>query len=125
MHIKTIALTVCLLAVAADVQSPIFPYGVPKEKPDMPLSKAMERAYTNYSAPTTWDNELFTKFRHTELESFDYNGGDGTISRRDPSKVVRANILVAWGTHLGRVSFLGRPREQKVDSNPSRLAVDC
>ena len=39
MHIKTIALTVCLLAVAADVQSPIFPYGVPKEKPDMPLSR--------------------------------------------------------------------------------------
>ncbi len=93
MHIKTIALTVCLLAlaVAADAQSPIFPYGVPKEKPDMPLSKAMERAYTNYSAPTTWDNELFTKFRHTELEGFDYNGGDGTISRRDPSKVVKAN----------------------------------
>ena len=36
----------------------------PNTKPDMPLSKAMERAYTRYMSPTTWGNELFTKFRH-------------------------------------------------------------
>ena len=72
-------------------QSKVFPYGVPPTKPDMPLSRAMERAYADYSSPTTWGNELFTKFRHTELEGLEYNGGDGTLSRRDPSKVVKAN----------------------------------
>jgi hypothetical protein len=85
--------TAWLLALAAfcRAQAPVFPYQVPRQKPDMPLSQAMERAYTQYSAPTTWDNELFTKFLHTELKGFTYNGGDGTVSRRDPSKVVKAN----------------------------------
>ena len=55
------------------------------------LSKAMERAYTRYMSPTTWGNELFAKFRHAPLEGLDYNGGDDTLSRRDPSKVVKAN----------------------------------
>jgi hypothetical protein len=64
---------------------------MPKEKPDMPLSAAMERAYTDYSSPTYWWNELFSKFRYTELEGLDYRGGDGTLSRRDPSKVIKAD----------------------------------
>jgi hypothetical protein len=60
----------------------------------------MERAYSDYSSPTTWGNELFTKFRHTELEGLEYNGGDGTLSRRDPSKVVKANgKYYVWYTH--------------------------
>jgi len=93
MSLRTIGLTACLLVlpVAASAEPPFFPYGAPEEKPDMPLSRAMERAYTDYSSPTTWGNELFTKFRHTELEGLEYNGGDGTLSRRDPSKVVKAN----------------------------------
>ena len=93
MDFTKLCLTACLFVqpVVAGAQSPVFPYGVPKEKPDMPLSKAMERAYTDYMSPTTWRNELFTKFRHTELEGLRYNGGDGTLSRRDPSKVVKAN----------------------------------
>lgn len=66
----------------------------------MPLSAAMERAYTNYSAPTTWGNELFSKFRYSQLEGLDYNGDDGTLTRRDPSKVVKANgKYYVWYTH--------------------------
>ncbi len=74
-----------------DAQEVFFPYELPKKKPAMPLSAAMERAYDDYEAPTYWDNELFSKFRYTELEGLDYNGGDGTISRRDPTKVIKAN----------------------------------
>lgn len=84
---------------------PVFPYEMPKKKPDMPLSAAMERAYDNYDAPTYWWNELFTKFRYTELKGFDYNGGDGTITRRDPSKIVKANgKYYVWYTRRGTTS---------------------
>ena len=69
----------------------VFPYVMPREKPDMSLSRAMERLYDNYSEPSTWWNELYSQFRYTEVEGLDYNGGDGTITRRDPSKVIKAN----------------------------------
>ncbi|WP_136080162.1 glycoside hydrolase family protein [Pontiella desulfatans] len=68
-----------------------FPFKMPLEKPSMPLSAAMERAYDDYASPTYWWNELFSKFRYTQLEGLDYHNHDGTISRRDPSKVVKAN----------------------------------
>ncbi|MEL6653036.1 MAG: glycoside hydrolase [Bacteroidota bacterium] len=68
-----------------------FPFVLPKEKPNRPLSAALERAYTQYRAPRPEDNELYTQFRYTELKGFDYNGGDGTISRRDPSKILFHN----------------------------------
>jgi hypothetical protein len=44
-------------------------YGVPEERPDIPRSKAMERAYTRYESPPAGGNELFTKFHHTPLDS--------------------------------------------------------
>ncbi|MBN2131257.1 MAG: hypothetical protein JW741_17285 [Sedimentisphaerales bacterium] len=43
-----------VLATVGDVTEKVFPYEMPREKPNMPLSEAMERAYTAYSAPTTW-----------------------------------------------------------------------
>ena len=86
----------CLLAalscstVQAEDQA-TFPLMLPKEKPDMPLSASMERLYSSYPSPRPEHNELFTQFRYTELKGFDYHGGDGTVSRRDPSKVIFAN----------------------------------
>ncbi|MBT4500156.1 MAG: family 43 glycosylhydrolase [Gemmatimonadetes bacterium] len=71
--------------------SSLFPYGLPRERPNIPLSRAMERLYTRYSAPTYWWNELYSQFRYTPLEGLEYNNGDGTLTRRDPSKVIRAN----------------------------------
>jgi len=68
-----------------------FPWDIPKEKPDRPLSAAMDRLYSNYLAPRPEDNELFSSFKYTRLEGFDYNNGDGTISRRDPSKIIYEN----------------------------------
>ncbi|MFC7339152.1 glycoside hydrolase family 117 protein [Haloferula chungangensis] len=79
--------SVCLLA---EEQVP-FPYHLPKEKPDRKLSEAMERIYDNYPAPQPEDNELFSQFKYTELKGFDYHGGDGTVSRRDPSKIIFEN----------------------------------
>ena len=68
----------------------VFPHKMPEEKPDMPLSLAMERMF-DYPSPRVQDNELYTLFKYTKLEGFDYNGGDGTISRRDPSRPILVN----------------------------------
>ena len=77
-----------------------FPFWLPEEKPDRALSAAMKRNYEAYPAPRPEDNELYTQFKYTELKGFDYNGGDGTISRRDPSKVIFANgKYYVWYTH--------------------------
>lgn len=85
-----IVLTLALPALAF-AQEAFFPYELPKQKPWLPMSAAMERAYDDYEAPTYWDNELFSEFQYTELEGLDYHGGDGTISRRDSTKVIKAN----------------------------------
>jgi len=77
-----------------------FPYVLPKEKPDRALSAAMKRNYTAYLAPRPEHNELYSQFKYTELHGFDYNDHDGTISRRDPSKVIFANgKYYVWYTH--------------------------
>lgn len=68
-----------------------FPWDIPQSKPNRPLSKAMERLYDNYLTPRPEDNPLFTSFKYTPLKGFDYNNGDGTISRRDPSKIIFKN----------------------------------
>ena len=82
-------LVVCvqLAGVAVPQETPpkAFPFILPTKKPDRPLSAAMERLYTAYMAPRPEHNELYSQFKYTKLEGFDYNGGDGTISRRDPS----------------------------------------
>ena len=77
-----------------------FPFKFPDEKPDREMSAAMERIYDKYPAPRPENNELFTQFKYTELKGFDYNGGDGTLSRRDPSKIILHNgKYYVWYTH--------------------------
>lgn len=78
-----------------------FPYGgVPKTKPDIELSTAMKRVYDNYPATQPELNELFSNFKYTRLKGFDYHDDDGTVSRRDPSKVIRENgKYYIWYTH--------------------------
>ncbi|WP_109830863.1 glycoside hydrolase family 117 protein [Reichenbachiella versicolor] len=67
-----------------------FPFYMNNERPDMPLSAALERNYS-YEGTRPETNELYSQFKYTKLEGFDYNGGDGTISRRDPSKIIFEN----------------------------------
>ncbi|RMG03916.1 MAG: glycoside hydrolase, partial [Planctomycetota bacterium] len=96
---------VCMLTLVAGTASAQegkggFPFILPKEKPDRPLSEALERNYSAYPAPRPEDNELYTQFRYTELKGFDYHGHDGTISRRDPSKVIFVNgKYYVWYTY--------------------------
>jgi hypothetical protein len=71
--------------------STAFPYFMPTEKPERPLSAAVQRNFDAYESIRPEQNELFTQFRYTKLKGFDYNDGDGTVTRRDPSKVIFAN----------------------------------
>ncbi|MEM9081566.1 MAG: glycoside hydrolase [Verrucomicrobiota bacterium] len=69
-----------------------FPYGtLPEERPSIELSKSMERIYTTWPARHPAQNELFSRFKYTPIEGLDYNDFDGTVSRRDSSKIIRAN----------------------------------
>ncbi len=69
----------------------VFPFQVPTEKPTYPLSRAMERYYDDFDGKQPFTNELFTQFKYSELEGFDYNDFDGTITRRDPSRIILHN----------------------------------
>jgi hypothetical protein len=62
------------------------------------LSSAMERMF-RYPAPRVQDNELFSQFKYTPLRGFDNNGGDGTISRRDPSRPILVDGQVPHLVH--------------------------
>lgn len=96
-HANLLRFTACLLAiicfrlVAVAGEPAAFPYELPDHKPNRPLSVAMERLYDQYSAPTPEGNELYSTFKFTPLAGLDYHNDDGTISRRDPSKVIRVN----------------------------------
>ena len=77
-----------------------FPFELPKQKPDRPLSAAMQRNYDGYMAPRPEHNELYSQFKYTELKGFDYSNHDGTISRRDPTKVIFENgKYYVWYTY--------------------------
>ncbi|WP_297089700.1 hypothetical protein [uncultured Draconibacterium sp.] len=68
-----------------------FPYTVSPESTQRPLSEAMQRSFNNYPSHVNAENELYTQFKYTRLSGFDYNDGDATITRRDPSKVLYEN----------------------------------
>jgi hypothetical protein len=72
-------------------QQGAFPYTLTEETRNRELSAAMQRSFNDYPAPRPQDNELYSQFKYTELEGFDYNGGDGTVSRRDPTAVILEN----------------------------------
>lgn len=80
-----------LLSDSAYSEHSAFPFGLPEKKPNRPMSAAMERLYDQYPAPLPATNELFSKFKYTRLTGLDYRGHNGTVSRRDPSKVIRVN----------------------------------
>lgn len=69
------------------VENKVFPFAMPEEKPNIPMSASTERMF-EYEAKRVQDNELFSQFKYTRLQGFDYNNGDGTVSRRDPSRPI-------------------------------------
>ena len=99
-----------------------FPWDIPQKKPNRPLSQAMERLYSNYLTPRPEDNPLFTSFKYTPIEGFDYNNGDGTISRRDPSKIIFENgkFYIWYTKRHTKVPPVGfKNAEQATDVIPS------
>lgn len=90
-YLGTLFIIACLLSSCEQAPKESeggFPFHLPQEKPNRPMSAAMERIYTDYQAPQPQNNELFSQFKYTELQGFNYNNHDGTISRRDPSKIL-------------------------------------
>ncbi|NJB35219.1 glycoside hydrolase family 117 protein [Croceivirga sp. JEA036] len=99
IKLSFIALVALVLSPSIKAQD-AFPFELPKEKPNRPLSLALQRNYDQYLAPRPEDNELYSQFKYTELKGFDYHNHDGTISRRDPSKVIFANgKYYVWYTY--------------------------
>jgi len=77
-----------------------FPYTVTEDTKNRELSAAMKRIFTAYPAPRPVENELYSNFKYTRLKGFDYNDGDGTLSRRDPSKIIFENgKYYVWYTY--------------------------
>ncbi|WP_139958807.1 glycoside hydrolase family 117 protein [Flavicella sediminum] len=77
-----------------------FPFKMPHEKPNIPLSHSMERNYDAYLGIQPKYNELYSQFKYTPLKGLDYSNHDGTITRRDPSKVIFENgKYYVWYTH--------------------------
>lgn len=95
------ALALATIAKApADEPTTAFPYTVTEKTKDRELSAAMRRSFEHYPAPRLEDNELYSQFKYTPLEGLDYHGGDGTVSRRDATKVIRENgKYYVWYTH--------------------------
>lgn len=79
-HLLCLALVLAFAANANSQQQqtgqPVFPYGeVPETKPDMPLSKAMNRVYEGtYAGLDCARNELFSRFKYTPLKGFNLHG---------------------------------------------------
>ncbi len=83
----------------AEKPSQPFPFIMPQEKPDFKLSQAMARVYDDFGAPTPQQNELYTLFKYTLLEGFDYHGNDGTVTRRDPTRIIKeGDTYYMWYT---------------------------
>jgi hypothetical protein len=106
--------------IAQAEEEPVaFPYTVTEKTRERQLSAAMHRSFNHYPAPRPEDNELYSQFKYTKLKGFDYHGGDGTISRRDPTKVIFENgRYYVWYT---RRSTLTVPQgaEKCTDTIPS------
>ncbi len=68
-----------------------YPFVMPETKPDIVMSPSMEKVYDVYGASTPQKNELYTNFKFTMLEGLDYHDHDGTVTRRDPTRVIKAN----------------------------------
>ncbi|MFI3286579.1 MAG: family 43 glycosylhydrolase [Rikenellaceae bacterium] len=92
--------TLLTLAVAATANSvnaqnnnqvEQFPYNPPTQKPNYEMSAAMNRYYDQFDGKQPNENELYSQFKYTDLKGFDYNNFDGTISRRDPSRIIFHN----------------------------------
>ncbi len=78
-----------------------FPYTVTEttaERYAETMSESTKRVLTGYMGYRPEENPLFTNFKYTPLKGLEYPD-DGTLSRRDPSKVVKVgDTYYMWYT---------------------------
>ncbi len=80
-------------------------------------SAAMRRN-NRYESEYPMENELYTTFKYSKIEGLDYSNGDGTITRRDPSKVIfEGGKYYVWYTH--RHTPTAPDKDNYSDVNPS------
>jgi hypothetical protein len=104
-----------LLATVAIAEEKPFPAVIPEEKPDYPMSAAMERLYDEWNPREDRGNELYSNFKYTELKGLKR---ETNVSRRDPTKVIKVDgVYHVWYT--GRRSECAPVGLQKAtDSKP-------
>ncbi|MCF7848759.1 MAG: hypothetical protein K9M45_07920 [Kiritimatiellales bacterium] len=86
-----------MLAITACAAVKPFPGVVPMEKPDLPLSAAMERLYDEWNPHEDRGNELYSNFKYTPLKGFPRTAN---VSRRDPTKVILVDgVYHVWYTY--------------------------
>ncbi len=96
-----------------------FPYSVTPVTKNRNLSAAMRRSFENYSGIHPKENELYSQFKYTRLKGFDYHDHDGTISRRDPSKIIfEKGKYYVWYTYRNTSSIPVGP-DKCTDTMPS------
>ena len=121
--VASLSLCACQQQQASEpTETEEFPFLVPAEKPNRPLSAAVKRNYEAYEALRPEQTELYSQFKYTELKGFDYNGGDGTLTRRDPSKLLFENgKYYVWYTYRNTpVKPVGMARAKEAnDTIPS------
>ncbi|AWW29613.1 glycoside hydrolase [Echinicola strongylocentroti] len=126
--IYIVGIALCLGACQSSQQEQVsdgnkdFPFLIPSDKPNRPLSAAVERNYDAYENIRPEQSELYSQFKYTELKGFDYHGGDGTVTRRDPSKVIFENgKYYVWYTYRNTpVKAVGMARAKEAnDTIPS------
>ncbi len=89
--VAVLATACCSSECTAKKPTAPYPYEMPAEKPNIELSEAMDRVYDEWGAATPQENELYTEFKYSEVKGLDFNGGDGTVTRRDPTRIIKAN----------------------------------
>ena len=113
------SIMLALVASLATAQQPGFPFILPNGRPDRPMSAAVQRNYVPWPASRPEDNELYSQFKYTRITGLDYHDHDGTVSRRDPSKVVFANgKYYVWYTKRNTPTP-PRCADQSTDAIPS------
>ena len=77
-----------------------FPGMLPKEKPtDRPLSAAMHRLYDMWTPEQDPGNAFYTTFRYSPVSGIGVDDTELSVSRRDPSKVLKiGDTYYVWYT---------------------------
>ena len=122
LFFATVLIPSCQTKDKIDMDQGPFPYLVSDVDVNRRFSVAMQRSFHVYPSPTLSENELYSQFKYTRLKGFDYSGGDGTITRRDPSKVLLENgKYYVWYTkrHTATRPVGMRNAKQATDVIPS------